>query len=233
MARQNPKRLDVVAMMSAGGVLLALAGVFLWRELQVPWEMLPVLASTVAAGAAIFGARRGKTLIPTVVLLAVGLAGGALYAITRSPLLLLPMLLTLVATVITTAVLHRRTRAPEDALQRVVLWYGMTASAIATSAALYFHFFTLGFAQDDLARRLVLTLGWLVTGVALVLWSRRRDEAVIRDSGFVFIALALLKAVAYDTTHLDGVLRIAGLAVGGLLLMAGAWVNSRGAARAA
>jgi uncharacterized membrane protein len=79
----------------------------------------------------------------------------------------------------------------------------------------------------------VLTLGWLVTGVALVLHGRKRGEGVIRDAGFAFIAIALGKALAYDTTHLSGTLRVAGLAGAGLLMLGGAWLSTRSSTRSA
>jgi uncharacterized membrane protein len=79
----------------------------------------------------------------------------------------------------------------------------------------------------------VLTLGWLVAGVAMVLYGRQRGEGVIRDAGFAFIALALGKALAYDTTHLSGALRVSGLAGAGLLMLGGAWFSTRTSPRSA
>jgi len=41
-----------------------------------------------------------------------------------------------------------------------------------------------------------------------------------------FIAMALGKALLYDTTHLSGLLRISGLAGAGALLLGGAWLST-------
>ncbi|MFL5350924.1 MAG: DUF2339 domain-containing protein [Hyalangium sp.] len=127
----------------------------------------------------------------------------------------------------------RRPGVEQDRIQSVVTWYGLTAAAIATSWAFYFHFLTMGIAEDDVSRRLVLTLGWLVTGVALVLQGRKRGEGVIRDAGFAFIAISMGKALLYDTTHLSGTLRVAGLAGAGLLMLGGAWLSTRNSPRSA
>ena len=137
------------------------------------------------------------------------------------------------AEAVTVARTWHRTEAREDKVQAVLLWYGLAAATLAASWAFYFHFFTLGFAADDLARRLVLTLGWLAAGVGLVMYGRLRGESVIRDAGFAFIAVALGKALAYDTTHLSGTLRVACFAGAGALMLGGAWLSSPRTARSA
>ncbi|MCY1075475.1 DUF2339 domain-containing protein [Archangium lansingense] len=224
---------DVRVMAVAGAGMLGLAGVFLWRDLQVPHELLLAVAAVLASTVALAEVPRERPLVGPIALLTTGLMGGLWYAAAKSGLLLVGLGLTVLASVITVARTWRRTEAREDKLQGCLLWYGLTVAVIATSWSFYFHFFTLGFAADDISRRLVLTLGWLAAGVGLVVYGRMRDESVIRDAGFAFIAMALGKALAYDTTHLSGTLRVACLAVAGALMLGGAWLSSHRTARSA
>lgn len=225
---------DVRVLAGAGTGLLVLSGVFLWRELQVPHELLLTVAALVAAAVALSGTSRQRpVLVGPIALLAASLAGGAWYAATRSGLLLAGLGLLVLASATTVALSWRHAKTRADRVQAILLWYGLTASALAASWAFYFHFFTLGFAAEDLGRRLVLTLGWLAAGVGLVLWGRSRGEGVIRDAGFVFIAVALGKALLYDTTHLSGTLRIACLAGAGALMLGGALLSSTRGPRSA
>jgi len=228
----NGTKWDVRVLAIAGVGLLGLAAVFLWRDLQVPMEMLLAVVAVGATGLAFAGVPRERPLAGPIAVIACGVLGGAWYAATKSGLLLVGLTVTLVAAAL--AVWRSRPVSAEpDRLQSVLVWYGLTAAAIATSWAFYFHFLTLGFAWDDVGRRLVLTLGWLVVGVALVLHGRKRGEGVIRDAGFAFIAIAVGKALAYDTTHLNGTLRVAGLAGAGMLMLGGAWLSTRASPRSA
>jgi hypothetical protein len=222
----NGTKWDVRVLAIAGVGLLALAAVFLWRDLQVPSEALLAVAAVGAVGLAFAGVPRAGPIA----VLAAGVLGGAWYAATKSGLLLIGLGVTLAAAALTVW-RSRRPGAVPDRVQSILIWYGLTAAAIATSWAFYFHFLTLGFAEDDVGRRLVLTLGWLIAGVALVIHGRTRAEAVIRDAGFAFVAIAVTKALAYDTTHLSGTLRVAGLAGAGLLMLGGAYLSTRASAR--
>jgi uncharacterized membrane protein len=173
-----------------------------------------------------------RPLVGPIAVLACAVLGGAWFAATKSGMLLGGLAVTLVAS----ALCVWRSRRPglePDRLESFLVWYGLAASAIAASWAFYFHFLTMGFAEDDVGRRLVLTLGWLVTGVVLVLQGRKRGENVMRDAGFAFIAISVGKALIYDTTHLSGTLRVAGLAGAGLLMLGGAWLSTRTAPRSA
>ena len=224
---------DVRVLAVAGAAMLTLAGVFLWRDLQVPQELLLAVAALAVSVVALTGTSRQRPLAGPIALLVASVAGGLWYAATKSGLLLTGLGLLVLASAATVALTWRRSEAREDRVQAILLWYGLTASVLAASWAFYFHFFTLGFAADDLARRLVLTLGWLAAGVGMVLWGRARGEGVIRDAGFAFIAVALCKALVYDTTHLGGTLRIACLAGAGVLMLGGAWLTSSRGPRSA
>jgi hypothetical protein len=225
---------DVRVLFGAGAGLLTLAGVFLWRDLQVPHELLLALAALACAGLVLAGVPRQRPLAGPIAVLACAVLGGLWYAATKSGLLLVGLAVTLAASAFG---VWREGRSQEEArpdrLPSVLAWYGLTAAALVASWAFYFHFLTLGLAEDEVGRRLVLTLGWLVAGVGLVVHGRAREQSVIRDAGFAFIAFALAKALAYDTTHLSGTLRVAGLAASGLLMMGGAWLSTRGTPRSA
>ncbi|WP_224368832.1 DUF2339 domain-containing protein [Hyalangium versicolor] len=223
---------DVRVMAIAGAGLLGLAGVFLWRDLQVPMEMLLALGAVGAAALAFIGVPKERPLVGAIAVLACSLLGGAWYAATKSSMLLVGLAVTLAAALLSVW-RSRQVEGEPDRLQSFLTWYGLTSAAIAASWAFYFHFLTMGFAEDDVGRRVVLTLGWLVTGVLMVLHGRKRGEGVIRDAGFAFIAISLGKALVYDTTHLSGTLRVAGLAVAGLLMLGGAWLSTRTSPRSA
>ena len=80
---------------------------------------------------------------------------------------------------------------------------------------------TLGVADESLARRLIPTIGWLAIGLALLIAARSRASAAGRV-GVGFVAVAVLKALIYDSTHLQGPLRVTVFAAVGVLLLAGA-----------
>ncbi|HZI12287.1 MAG TPA: DUF2339 domain-containing protein [Myxococcus sp.] len=216
---------DVRVLGGLGAGLLALAVVFLWRDLQVPRELLLALGAALAAGLGFLNVHRAQRLAAPIAVLACAAVGGLWYAATKEGLLLVGLALTLTAAVV--AVLRSRHASTEDRVHDVLVWYGLTAAAIAASWAFYFHFLTLGIAEDNIARRLVLTLGWLVAGVALVLAGRQRGAPVVRDAGFAFVAIAVGKTLLYDTMHLHGSLRVVGLAAAGALMLGAAWLSSR------
>jgi hypothetical protein len=196
-----------------GGVaLLALAAAFLWNDLQLRPELLLTVGALLSTATLWLAPRR----VSAAALLLGAVLGGAWYAATRTDALL-PGLALLLAGSITSVVLTR-----DDEWARRLAWAAVTAAGLVTSWALYFRFLTVGVAADQVARRLVLTLGWLAAGVALVHVARRPKHPA-RASGLAFTAAAFGKALLYDTTHLAGPLRVIVLAAaGGLLVVGGA-----------
>ena len=219
---------DVRVLGGVGGGLLLLAVVFLWRDLQVPRELLLAVAATGAAALAFLHVPHTRGLPGPIAVLVCAVAGGLWYAATKQELLLVGLGLTLAVAAVT--VLRSRAGHEPDRVRDVLVWYGLAAAAIAASWAFYFHFLTLGIAEDNVARRLVLTLGWLVAGVALVLTARQKGAPVMRDAGFAFVAIAVGKALLYDTVNLHGSLRVLGLAAAGALMVGAAWLSSRASA---
>lgn len=218
---------DVKVLGGVGGGLLLLAVVFLWRDLQVPRELLLAVAAVGAAGLAFLHVSHTRGLAAPVTVLACAVAGGLWYAATKEGLLLVGLALTLAVATVTVLRWGTQTGVERDRVRDVLTWHGLAASAISASWAFYFHFLTLGIAEDNVARRLVLTLGWLAAGVALVLAGRQRGTPVMRDAGFAFVAIAVGKALLYDTMNLHGSLRVVGLAAAGALMVGAAWLSSR------
>ena len=223
----NATKLDLKVLMSAGVGLLALAGVFLWREVQVPSAALVALGAVAAAIVAMAKVPKQRPLAGPIALIGVTAVGGAWYALLKEPLMLPALGVCLVASAVTAIRMHRQAWDAEDRLQLLLLWHGLTFAGLVTSAAFYFHFLSLGIAQDEIGRRIVLTLTWLVIGLGFVFVAHLRGRPVIRDAGFGFIGIAVAKAALYDTVELSGLLRIGGLAAAGVLLLIGAWVTSR------
>jgi hypothetical protein len=232
----NARRPEVVkveaqVMGVAGAGLVALAAFFLWRELQVRAEMLLVITAGVAAVGA-FTLRQWKVqLFGPVALLGATGAGALWYGATREPLLLAGLAVAFVAAVVL-AVMDRSAAQADSTTSRwhrLLSWHGVALSGLVTSFAVYFQVFDASdlSLQDFVARRALLSLAWLLSGVALVLFGRARQATEVRDSGFLVLAAAVTKLLVYDTTHLDGLLRIGALAVGGGVLLASAAVVRR------
>jgi hypothetical protein len=215
------RRFGATGFFAAGGVLMALAGIFWWRDLGVAPEWL---VAVVAAAAAVASVTRGRSApwLATVLSAAGVLAGGLGYLALRSDALLAGLLSATVAATVT-AVLGW---ASADARRRSLMLATLIVGGLAASWALYFRVFTLGFAEDQIARRMVLTLGWLISGVVLCVWSARSNRPTVGHVGLAFVGAALLKVVAYDTSHLAGGLRVATLAASGALLLGAAtWMR--------
>jgi hypothetical protein len=229
--RVEVEKLETRVLGLAGGGLLALAAVFLWRELAVPAEVVLVVATVAAVVAAGVLSRLRVPLVgPAVLLGATGL-GALWYGATREPLLLVGLGAAFAGTV-ALAVMARRAPAPESPTarwHRLLAWHGVALSGLVTSFAFYFQLFDASdlSLQHFVARRALLSLSWLAAGVALVLRGRSQRAGEVRDAGFVVLAAGVAKLLVYDTTHLDGLLRVGALAVGGAVLLGSAAVVRR------
>jgi hypothetical protein len=221
------QRLDAKVMWTAGGVMSLAAMVFLWRDLQVPPSALVSVSAVVAAVLAMARSGRWPRVAPALVG-ASAAVGGLWYAVTHEPILLVGIGVAWLANLVVLLRTGARFAPKDEPVRGVITWFGFTGATLIATAALYFHFVTLGFLADDLLRRLIPTFAWLALGVGFVHYARSRGEPVIRDAGFVFLFAALLKGLFYDTTHLAGWLRIVALAVPGVVLLASARLLSRG-----
>jgi hypothetical protein len=202
----------------AGTLFLGLAGFFLWRDLALPRELLLSLAALLTGGALVLRRPRRWPAVGAVGLFATTVATAAWFALRQEAALLPPLA---IAVVMAAAAVLRGDEG-DGALTGRLTWYALGGALLAASWALYFHFFTAGFAAELVGRRLVLTLAWLGMGLAFVVGGRAR--LAIRHVGLGFVACAVAKAAFYDTTHLQGPLRIAVLAAVGALLVVGARV---------
>ena len=139
---------------AAGAGFLVLAGFFLWRDLALPRELV-LLAAVVVSGAATLlrWPRLWPAVAPSVLFGATAL-GAAWYAMERSPAVL--PALAAAAAVAAAAVVQLELRPPaaRAGWSGQVTWYAFGAALLASTWALYFTFFTTGFAADSVARRL-------------------------------------------------------------------------------
>ena len=218
----HTKRWDVAALVAAGGALWVIAAFFLWRDLEVPLEAFVGVAAVAAAGLSMAKLPERLRWAGPVALLACGLVGSAWFGATTSPVLIVPLAVTLLATVVGLA----RTTV-SDRRQRLLLWYALTVAVLATTGAVYFHVLTVRLMADEVARRLVLSGVWLTYGLGVVVVSLRRNESWGRDAGFAALAIAVGKIVLWDTTHLGGPLRIGLLVGAGTALLFGGLLVSR------
>jgi hypothetical protein len=87
--------------------------------------------------------------------------------------------------------------------------------------AAYFQLFHASELGDEnfLARRVILTIGWLIPGLALVVKGTRHEDRTFQATGVVLTAAALGKLLMYDTVQLEGVLRIASYGLAGVLTL--------------
>jgi hypothetical protein len=211
-----------------GGLFLALAAFFLWRDLELPREMMLTVAALGAGAATVLRwPRPWPALAPAALMLATVTA--ALWFTAEKQAGLLPPLV--VAVVAGLAGVVRAEREGRRELVDRLTWYAFGTALLAATWALYFHVFTAGFAADLVVRRLVPTLGWLAIGLAFFIGGRGRVPAAVHV-GLGFIAFAIGKAAFYDTTHLHGGTRVLMLAAVGLLLLFGGRVLGRSDAAA-
>jgi hypothetical protein len=209
------------ALAAGGAGFLALAAFFLVHDLSLPPEtMLLGIAILASIAAALARPRRLPWLAPGA-LLALAVVGGGWYVAVSSPALLPALAATAIGS-ITAVVLHERgsswrSPAPAGALT----WYAAGAAFLAASFAFYFHFLTHGAGDESIGLRLVPTITWLAVGLALLIAARSPSPPPGRV-GSALGAIALLKALIYDSTHLQGPLRVTVFAAVGALLIAGA-----------
>jgi hypothetical protein len=223
---------DRLLLGGAGAALLAVAGVFGWRELHV--DVAYLLTAGAGAGLVLSALLKKRALVDAGLLITAGCGalGGLWYAAARNGALLPGMALALLSSLVFLFVGYPRARA-QAAARSVALGLGtLVLTVLSASWSLYFHFLTTGVAVDSVARRLVLTLCWALFGVGLVVASGRLREAAMRYAGYVLVLAATLKALIYDTTHLGGGLRVLVLLAAGVVLIGGALISRAPAAGA-
>lgn len=216
---------DRLLLGGAGAALLALAGVFGWRELHLEPAFLLSVGS--GAGLVLSSVMKRRPLVDGGLLITwgCGALGGLWFAAARTPALLPGLALALLSSLVFLFLGYPRARA-QQAVRSVALGFaGLVVTVLSASWSLYFHFLTAGVAADSVARRLVLTVVWALLGVVLVVTSSRLREAAMRYAGYVLVLAATCKALLYDTTHLGGGLRVLVLLAAGAVLIGGALLS--------
>ena len=217
----DSKQMQPTVLGGAGAVLLLLSGFFLWRELSLASEVLAVAASALAAAGAWLAHRRGLGRIGPIALGLTALGGGAWYAATKEPVVLIGLGISFVAALVLTLLAQRDVKAEWAKAHLKLSWLTTAASGLIGSFAAYFFVFdaTESSLNEFIARRALLTLTWLVSGAALVVLGTRSGASGMREGGYLMLAASMGKLLFYDLGHTDGAVRIAALAVGGAVLM--------------
>ncbi len=226
------KKVEPMVLRFVGSALLMVAGFFVWQELHVESEVLVIVGAVLTALIAWFTSRKGVALVGPLLLAATSGVAGFWYAANKEPVLLIAMGLAFAASMALAlaSLKERRRDNAGDRLHRMVTWIAMAGSGIIGSFAAYFQIFDASESNglgDFVARRAILSLFWLTSGTALVLFGRLRQATEARDAGFVVLAAAVAKLMIYDTTHTDGVVRIAALAIGGAVLLGASFIGRR------
>ena len=105
-------------------------------------------------------------------------------------------------------------------LTSVSVWLALIVSSLAGPWATYFNFFTT-LEDEYIERRLVFTLFLIAVGILCSVVGRKSPQPFFGIMGLTFLVVGVAKALAYDTTHLRGFLRIGVFAGGGVLLLLG------------
>jgi hypothetical protein len=209
-----------------GGLLLALAGVFLWKDLALAAEVLAVIGAGLTAAFAVVAHRKEWPGVGPIALGLAGLVTGCWYAATKEPITLAAVGIAFVASLALTLHSQRVFKGPVAQLHRTLSWLGMVLNGLIGTFGLYFLVFdaTESSLNEFIARRVVLTLLWLVSGTAMVVFSAYREMSEVRLAGFVALAAAMAKLLMYDLVHTDGLVRVAVLGIGGVVMLGAARV---------
>lgn len=225
------KRLEPHVLGTLGALVTALAAYFAWQELHLGAEVLLVVGMVAVAAAAWLLKRANKLLVGPVAMVVGTFVAGGWYFATREPMVLVALA---VGFVVSVALAWWERAKPsgessDEKWHRLITWHGLATSGLVTSLASYFFIFDASDfeLQHFIVRRAALTMAWLCIGVVGVLYGRSKGAPEIRDAGFLSIAAAVGKILIYDTSHLDGGLRIGLLALSGALLLVSAVAAQR------
>lgn len=214
------------ALAAGGAAFLALAVYFLWRDLDLPRELVLLAATLLAGTASLLGRPRRWPLVAPAALMGAAAVAGLWFLAEKGPAVLPALAVALGTSAAAVVRGERGDLGSAGALAHRLRWYGLGVALIAASSAFYFHFLTTGVAVDSVARRLIPTVVWLALGLALFIAGRLRAQPAMHV-GLGLVAIAVSKAVVYDTTHLHGSLRVVVLASVGVLLLFAASVVRR------
>ena len=218
------------ALRAAGVVLLMITGVLIWREVAMDAVVLLLVVSSMTMVGSFWLEKNKKEVFGPLLSFGAVIVSSGWYAAMRDPLALLAMGLGFVTFVVLSFVNRARSLSPHRALA----FQGVAWSGLALSLAADFHVFHASELGDAgfLARRVILTVLWLVPGLASLVVGGKREDRALQAVGVVMTVAALGKLLAYDTIQLDGVLRIAAYGVAGVLTLIGGQLLTRKAPEA-
>ena len=232
MNEQQVTKPNEPTLLAVGGAgFLILAGFFLWRDLALPPAAMLIAAAALASAAATLQWPRRWPAVAPAALLAISAWGGLWYVALKSPSLLPALAVTAAGSIAALAIRESGGGWSDSGWARRLTWYAAGAAFLVATWALYFYLFTLGVASESVVRRLIPTIVWLAVGLALLVAGRTRS-APPAQVGISLMAVALTKALFYDTTHMYGPSRVAVLGAVGVLLLSGARMLHRAQAAA-
>lgn len=217
----DPKKTEPAILGIGGAVLLALAAFFTWRELSLASEVLAILGSALAAAGAWFAHQKEKGSVGPILLAIAGIICGVWYAATKQPLVLVGLGISFVVSLVLTLLSQQSFVGPQAKVHRALSWFATAFSGLAATFATYFFVFDASESSLNgfIARRALLTLAWLVSGTAMVVFGSKRAATEVRDAGYLVLGTSMVKMLLYDVGHDGGMVRIAALAVGGVVLV--------------
>lgn len=220
-AAVDPKKNEPAVLGIGGAILLALAGFFLWRQLSLASEVLAVAGSALAAAGAWLAHKKDKGGVGPIVLGVAGLACGGWYAMTKEPVVLIGLGISFVVSLVLTLASQKKFANLEAKAHRTLSWFATAITGLAASFGTYFFVFDASETSLNgfIARRALLTLAWLISGTAMVVFGSKRAANEVRDAGYLVLGTSMVKMLLYDVPNDDNVVRIVALAIGGAVLM--------------
>ncbi len=216
--RKLPQLEPPLAMKLIGGGLLALALIFLWRDLGLPHQLVMLVPVALGATATWFSWPRGWPWAGPAMLCAAVAGTGVWFLAEKTAVLLLPSAAASVVGVICLVFVVRSRAALSDEAFRLV-WYAVGAATWLLSWQAYLQFGTLDIFAETVARRMVPTFFWMASGLGLFIAASRRHLVPAVHVALALVTLAIGKALVYDTSHLSGTLRVVTLAGAGILML--------------
>lgn len=114
-------------------------------------------------------------------------------------------------------------------LESCIVWFALIASSVAFWWVNYYKFLTVPAEEEFLARRLLFTLFFVVVGVICSVSGKYSPLPFLGAAGLTYMAVGVVKALAYDIGHTTGMLRIGVFASCGVVLLLGGFLMKKAA----
>ena len=212
--------------MVVGALLLLVTALPAWKEAELDVLFVVPAGSALALLATVLLERSKTRHYGPVMSLVSALAAGATYAMTPHPLIVAAIAMSF-GTFAWLAWVYRDWS--EDEGHRALVFQGLAWTGLLVTMTGSFQLFHASGLLDAeyVKRRVILTLLWLGAGLWFFVRGSHRDDGSMRNGGLVLTVAGLGKLLLYDTTHLDGALRIAVMGVAGLLTLAAGQLLAR------